>query len=105
MANPIALNRPEESEDGGKMSFFEHLAGRRTRLIHAAGAIVAGTFIGVYVAKDLLDFVARPMGGAVRAPPLQDQPILTHHAVHPHHDITLAPDLGILIAAAYDLDL
>src|SRR5260370_1556600 len=85
------------------MSFFEHLAGRGPRLIHAAGAIVAGTFIGVYVAKYLLEFVARPMVDALRAANLQDKLIFTHPAGYLYQVITLGLYLGIVIASPYVL--
>src|SRR5260370_3778943 len=103
LAHPSRLARPEEAEDGGKMSFFEHLAELRTRLIHAAGAIVAGTFIGVYVAKYLLEFVARPMVDALRAANLQDKLIFTHPAGYLYQVITLGLYLGIVIASPYVL--
>jgi len=103
MATPSLLNRPEESEDGGKMSFFEHLTELRTRLIHAAGAIVVGTFVGVYVAKHILEFVARPMVDALRAANLQDKLIFTHPAGYLYQVITLGLYLGIVIASPYVL--
>ncbi len=89
MANPSPPSRIE-SEDGGKMSFFEHLTELRTRLIHACGAIVAGTFIGIYVAKHFLEF-------------LQDKLIFTHPAGYLYQVITLGLYLGIVIASPYVL--
>ena len=99
MVTPSLPNRLEESEDGGKMSFFEHLAELRTRLIHASGAIVVGTFIGVYVAKHILEFVARPMVNALRAANLPDKLIFTHPAGYLYQVITLGLYLGIVIAS------
>src|SRR5581483_7979689 len=95
-------NRPEE-EDGGKMSFFEHLAELRVRLIHACGAIVLGTFIGVSVSKHFLEFVAAPMVKALRAANLQDKLIFTHPAGYLYQIITLGLYLGIVIASPYVL--
>ena len=103
MANPSLSSRLEETEDGGKMSFFEHLAELRTRLIHASGAIVAGTFIGVYISKHVLEFVARPMVNALRAANLQDKLIFTHPAGYLYQVITLGLYLGIVIASPYVL--
>src|SRR5437879_10528256 len=103
MASPSLSSRPEESEDGGKMSFFEHLGELRTRLIHASGAIVAGTFIGVYTAKHFLEFVAKPMVDALRAANLQDKLIFTHPAGYLYQVITLGLYLGIVIASPYVL--
>jgi sec-independent protein translocase protein TatC len=102
MATHSLPNRPEE-EDGGKMSFFEHLAELRVRLIHACGAIVLGTFIGVSVSKHFLEFVAAPMVKALRAANLQDKLIFTHPAGYLYQIITLGLYLGIVIASPYVL--
>ena len=103
MASPTLPSRLEESEDGGKMSFFEHLAELRTRLIHASGAIVVGTFVGVYIGKHFLEFVAKPMVDALRAANLQDKLIFTHPAGYLYQVITLGLYLGIVLASPYVL--
>ena len=102
MANPALPNRIAE-EEAGKMSFFEHLAELRTRLIHACGAIVVGTFVGVYLAKHVLEFVAKPMVDALRAANLQDKLIFTHPAGYLYQVITLGLYLGIVLASPYVL--
>ena len=103
MANPSLPNRIDDTEEGGKMSFFEHLAELRTRLIHACGAIVLGTFLGVYLGKHFLEFVARPMVNALRAANLQDKLIFTHPAGYLYQVITLGLYLGVVIASPYVL--
>lgn len=103
MASHTLPSRSEESEDGGKMSFFEHLAELRTRLIHASAAIVLGTFIGVYLGKYFLEFIARPMVDALRAAGLQDKLVFTHPAGYLYQIITLGLYLGIVIASPYVL--
>jgi sec-independent protein translocase protein TatC len=85
------------------MSFFEHLSELRTRLIHACGAIVAGTFIGVYLGKHFLEFIARPMVDALRAANLQDKLVFTHPAGYLYQVITLGLYLGVVIASPYVL--
>ncbi len=43
------------------MTFFEHLVELRKRLINSLIAIGIGAFVGVSVAKYVIDFVTRPM--------------------------------------------
>jgi sec-independent protein translocase protein TatC len=102
MANLSLPNRLEQ-EDGGKMSFFEHLAELRTRIIHACAGIVLGTFIGVGISKHVLEFVAQPMVQALRRANLQDKLIFTHPAGYLYQVITLGLYLGIVIASPYVL--
>jgi sec-independent protein translocase protein TatC len=90
MATHSLPNRPEE-EDGGKMSFFEHLAELRVRLIHASAAIVLGTFVGVSISKHFLEFVAAPMVNALRAAHLQDKLIFTHPAGYLYQIVLASP--------------
>lgn len=90
-------------EAGGRMSFFEHLAELRTRLIHVCGAIAIGAFVGVYVAKHVLEFVARPMKVALANAHLDDRLIYTHPAGYLNQIITLGLYIGIVIASPYVL--
>jgi len=103
MATPSQLSVSEQSEDNGKMSFFEHLAELRTRLMHACGAILIGAFAGVYLARHFLEFVARPMVDALRSAGLQDKLIYTHPAGYLYQVITLGLYFGIVLASPYVL--
>ena len=95
---------PESGEEaGGRMSFFEHLAELRTRLIHACGAIAIGAFIGVYIAKHVLEFVARPMMTALTNAHLEGHLYWTHPAGILNLVITLGLYIGIVIASPYVL--
>jgi len=102
---PLPNFRDAESgeEAGGRMSFFEHLAELRTRLIHACGAIAIGAFIGVYVSKYVLEFVARPMKVALSNAHLDDRLIYTHPAGNLNLIITLGLYIGVVIASPYVL--
>lgn len=93
----------EQQEPGGKMSFFEHLADLRTRLFHAFGAIAIGAFIGVAVAKYVMNFVARPMVNALRAGHLEDKLYYTSPAGYLNMVITLGLYLGLVLASPYVL--
>jgi sec-independent protein translocase protein TatC len=93
---------PDSGEEaGGRMSFFEHLAELRTRLIHACGAIAIGAFIGVYIAKRVLEFVARPMMRALENAHLDDHLIYTHPAGYLNQIITLGLYIGVVLASPY----
>lgn len=101
--NPIPPEAQHDFESFGKMSFFEHLAELRTRIVHSAAAIVLGTFIGFWIAKPILNFVARPMVTALRNAGLADKLVFTHPAGYLNQVITLALYLGIAIASPYVL--
>jgi sec-independent protein translocase protein TatC len=100
---PIPPEVQPDTEPVGKMSFFEHLAELRTRIVHSAAAIVLGTFIGYWLARPLLAFVARPMVVALRNAGLADKLVFTHPAGYLNQVITLALYLGIVIASPYVL--
>src|SRR5205085_4794356 len=81
---PMATSTPPEphrgfgdNEDGGKMSFFEHLTELRKRIIYSALAIVAGSFAGFTVSERIFGYIARPMQEALRAAHLDDKLIYT----------------------------
>ena len=50
-----------EEEEGGRMSFFEHLVELRKRIIHSAIAILIGMVIGLSVSEKVFGYLARPM--------------------------------------------
>ena len=100
---PDPIGQMAEADEGGKMSFFDHLGELRTRIIHAAAAIVLGAFVGFAVAKPVLAFVARPMVIALRAAHLEDKLIFTHPAGYLNLVITLGLYLGVVIASPYVL--
>jgi sec-independent protein translocase protein TatC len=94
---------PDSEEPGGRMSFFEHLADLRTRLFHAVAAIGIGAFIGVGVAKYVMNFVARPMTKALSDAHLDQHLYYTHPAGYLNLVITLGLYLGLVIASPYVL--
>src|SRR5260370_31411386 len=71
---------PPEQEAGGKMSFFEHLADLRKRLINSAIAIAVGAMIGVSISQKVIGFISRPMQAALRQQHLDDKLIYTSPA-------------------------
>jgi sec-independent protein translocase protein TatC len=90
-------------EPGGKMSFFEHLADLRTRLIHSVAAIVIGTFAGVGVSKYVMDFVAKPMIKALHDAHLDEHLYITHPVGYLNQFITIGIYIGLVIASPYVL--
>lgn len=102
MPNP---NQPgsKEGEESGRMSFFEHLAELRTRLIHVAVSILIGAFVGFAVAKPVLAFIARPMVAALKGAGLQDKLIFTHPAGYLNLVLTTGLYLGVVLASPYVL--
>lgn len=95
---------PKEAEEpGGRMSFFEHLADLRTRLFHAVISIFIGAFIGVGIAKYVMQFIARPMVKALDDAHLNDHIYYTHPAGYLNQVITLGLYIGLVLASPYVL--
>jgi len=92
-----------DKDPGGRMSFFEHLVELRTRLIHAAIAIVLGTGIGLLFSKHFISFIVQPMHLALRSAGLADNLYYTSPAGYVSLVINLGLYLGIAIAMPYVL--
>jgi sec-independent protein translocase protein TatC len=94
----LATTTPEP-EEGGQMTFFEHLVELRKRLINSLIAIGIGAFVGVYVAKYVIVFVTRPMLKALTDAHLNPQLIYTHPAGGFNLIITLGIYIGVVLAS------
>src|SRR3977135_2321376 len=94
----LATTGPE-IEEGGQMTFFEHLVELRKRLIHSLIAIGIGAFIGVYIAKYIIVFITRPMLAALKSANLQQQLGYTHPACGFNLILTLGIYIGIVLAS------
>jgi sec-independent protein translocase protein TatC len=100
---PDSRLRFRNFDEGGKMSFFEHLNELRVRIIHSAIAIALGAFIGFTVAKPVLAFAARPVIAALKNAGLGDKLIFTHPAGYLNLVIQTALYLGLVMASPYVL--
>jgi sec-independent protein translocase protein TatC len=100
---PETVPSLQPQEEGGKMSFFEHLGELRNRIIHSAAAILLGAFVGFAVAKPVLAFIAKPMVKALRDAHLEDKLIFTHPAGYLNLVIQTGLYLGIVMASPYVL--
>jgi sec-independent protein translocase protein TatC len=100
---PEITDGSAEQEAGGRMSFFEHLADLRTRLFHACAAIAIGAFVGVGVAKYILNFLATPMTRALHNAGLNPQMIVTHPVGYLDNYITIGLYFGVVLAGPYVL--
>jgi sec-independent protein translocase protein TatC len=101
---PDANIQPVGSDEpGGKMSFFQHLTELRKRLIRSAAAIFIGAFAGFFVARRVMEFVARPMFKALKTAHLDDKLIYTNPTGYLSMVITLGIYLGIVMALPYVL--
>jgi sec-independent protein translocase protein TatC len=65
MANITPSNTPQQPAENdtaeGRMSFFEHLAELRTRIIQSLMAIAIGSGVGIAVSKQFIRFIEAPM--------------------------------------------
>jgi len=57
----------DDSEDGGKMSFLEHLDELRKRIIRSLLALCLGVAIAAFFINDIIDFVMRPLSATLPA--------------------------------------
>ena len=89
----------KETEEGGQMTFFEHLVELRKRIINSLIAIGIGAFIGVYIAKYVIVFITRPMLAALKSANLQQQLVYTHPAGGFNLILTLGIYIGIVLAS------
>jgi sec-independent protein translocase protein TatC len=96
---PDAIVKKGDTEEGGQMTFFEHLVELRKRLIHSLIAIGVGAFIGVSVAKYVIDFITRPMLHALTLAHLESKLVYTHPAGVFNLMITLGIYIGIVLAS------
>lgn len=90
-----------EQELGGHMSFLEHLAELRRRLIYSLIAIGIGAVIGLAVAPRMLAVVALPMQSALRAYHLEDRLVYTSPTGVVTLIIHLGFYLGLVIASPF----
>jgi sec-independent protein translocase protein TatC len=90
---------PQKEEEGGQMTFFEHLVELRKRIIHSLIAIAIGSFVGVGVAKYVIVFITRPMLAALKEMSLQQQLVYTHPAGGFNLIITLGIYIGLVLAS------
>jgi sec-independent protein translocase protein TatC len=99
--------RPERSgllsalvnEEGGQMTFFEHLVELRKRIINSLIAIAIGAFIGVYVSKYVINYITRPMLKALSDAHLDPKLVYTHPAGGFNLLITLGIYIGVVLAS------
>jgi sec-independent protein translocase protein TatC len=89
---------PEE-EEGGQMTFFEHLVELRKRIINSLIAIGVGAFVGVFVAKYVINFVNKPILKALAQAGQQQQLIYTHPAGAFNLIVTLGIYIGLVLAS------
>ncbi len=81
------------------MTFFEHLAELRKRIINSLYAIGIGAFVGVYLAPKLIHFINEPMQKALIAAGYSDKLYYNHPAGAVNLVITLGVYLGMVIAS------
>jgi sec-independent protein translocase protein TatC len=88
---------------GGQMTFFEHLAELRKRIINSLYAIGIGAFVGVWLAQRFINFVVQPMIKALKDAGLEQKLIYTHPAGYLNMIITLGVYMGIVLASPWVL--
>jgi sec-independent protein translocase protein TatC len=87
-----------EGEEGGRMSFFEHLNELRKRLVYSAIAMLLGTFVAFTVSQRVFGYIARPMQQALRHAGLEDKLVYTSPTGVVNLLITLSLYLGLVLA-------
>jgi sec-independent protein translocase protein TatC len=86
-------------EAGGQMTFFEHLAELRKRIINSLYAIGIGAFVGVYLSKYFINWITNPIITALTDAHLNAHLFYTHPAGYLNTYITLGVYIGIVLAS------
>ena len=81
------------------MTFFEHLAELRKRIINSLYAIGAGAFIGVFLAKYFINWITKPIINALSEAHLPAHLYYTHPAGYLNTYLTLGVYIGIVLAS------
>ena len=89
----------EAAENGGQMTFFEHLVELRKRIINSLIAIALGAFVGVYVGKYVIGYITSPMIKALKDANVDPKLITTHPAGFFNLIITLGIYIGLVLAS------
>jgi len=84
---------------GGQMTFFEHLAELRKRIINSLYAIGVGAFVGVYIAKYVINWITAPIIKALTQAGLTAQLYYTHPAGYLNTYLSLGVYIGIVLAS------
>jgi sec-independent protein translocase protein TatC len=100
---PFVAQTSEEQEEGGRMSFFDHLVELRKRIINSAIAIAIGMMIGVAVSNRVFGYLARPMVAALKAAGFEDKLVYTSPTGAISLIINLGLYIGLVIAAPFVL--
>jgi sec-independent protein translocase protein TatC len=103
LAVPPATPVVADEEPGGAMTFFEHLAELRKRIVHSLAALAIGACIGVALSKYLINVVTNPIVAALKAAKQIPHIYYTHPAGYLNLYISLGVYLGIVLAAPYVL--
>jgi sec-independent protein translocase protein TatC len=85
------------------MSFLEHLAELRTRIIQSLIGIGAGMIVGLAISNKVFNLIARPMVLALRSAHLDDKLIYTSPTGAINLIITLGVYLGLVLASPWVL--
>jgi len=91
------MTRLEEA--GGQMTFFEHLTELRKRIINSLYAIGIGAFVGVALAKYVINWITKPIIKALSDAHLNAHLFYTHPAGYLNTYITLGVYIGIVLAS------
>jgi len=90
-------------EPGAQMTFFEHLVELRKRIINSLASIVIGAAIGWVIAPHFVNFMVKPMVGALKNAHLNPQLVYSHPAGYLNVLITCSIYIGIVIASPWVL--
>jgi sec-independent protein translocase protein TatC len=76
MASPLPPEQTtpdSDSQDSGRMSFFEHLKELRKRLIYSLIAVAVGAVVGLAVSQPVIGVISQPMMDALRAVHMEER--------------------------------
>ena len=102
---PASPSRDPETEplNGRQMSFLEHLEELRQRLLRAVLALLAGFGICFYFAKNIYNYLARPLTDSLHALGVSEKLVYTNPVDPFNLYIKLALLAGLFLASPYIL--
>jgi Sec-independent protein secretion pathway component TatC len=97
MSEPEANREREQADDGGKISFFDHLAELRRRIIWSLLPGGIGLAVALYFTDRIMKFPARPLGkllsGETRTKHGQARPSVRANPASSHEQPVVVPQV------------
>jgi sec-independent protein translocase protein TatC len=100
---PNQTPTPESNDNSAKMSFFDHLAELRQRILYSLAALVVAALVGLYYANRIYQWLAWPMMEALRKEGAVERLVFTDPAGPVKLYIEVGVYAGVVLALPFIL--